>query len=143
MFDIDALINEVETTNEPVVYEGTEEVKLELCGCRAGTDKRGFDYIMPNFELAEEAGYQMFSKYFALPSSSMDAKERQRCALAIKRFATCFDLDLRQMFDSSGAVDEDYLRGKTGWAILGIKDDPEYGQQNVIKKMIQSGSTPF
>jgi hypothetical protein len=39
-------------------------------------------------------------------------------------------------FDISKPFDIDDLIGSTGWAILGDKDDGEYGMKNTIKKWI-------
>ena len=120
MFDLDALINDVENT--PV---------------RTGEDKNGNPYFMPSFELSEP-GYKPFSKYFPIPHSGMAAKDKQNANLGLRRFAECFDIDLREMFDHDGVVNENYLKGKTGWVILSTKDDAEYGLQNVIKKMMSA-----
>lgn len=137
MFDIDALINDVENTPEPEVYTGTEEVTVSIFSVRTGDDKNGNPYFMPSFELSEP-GYKPFSKYFPIPHGGMAAKDKQNANLGLRRFAECFDIDLREMFDNDGVVNEEYLKGKSGWVILGTKDEAEYGPQNVIKKMMSA-----
>ena len=48
----------------------------------------------------------------------------------MKNFLATFDLD-----ESSLNNPED-IKGAEGWAILGLEDSPEWGEQNYVKKFI-------
>lgn len=135
MFDLDGLINDTEEVQELQAFKGTEEVKIRVTGVRTGTDKNSLNYFMPNFELVDEVGYKEFNKFYHVPDrDAMDAKKYNTCLLQLKRLVAAFDVDLGSMFDREGVVQEEALVGGETWAILGVEDRGEYGEQNYIKK---------
>jgi hypothetical protein len=73
-----------------------------------------------------------FSDFFAIPNrQEMTEKDYKRAVYKIKTFAQAFDIDLARPIDF-----EDDLQGLTGWAILGVRKDDTYGEQNTIRKYI-------
>ena len=121
---------DVNNTPDPTaVDEGEHKIRIIECeGIKE--DKNGNNYFMPRFEIPEEPTSKDFTYFIAMPNSSMDAKEMNRTLAKLKNFGLAFGLDF------SHEISFDDLAGLEGWALLGRKDDPEYGPQNYIKKFI-------
>lgn len=108
--------------------EPDKEYQVRLVEIREGVDKNNNPYLMPRFEILDEVGAQDFSQYFALPNSTMDAKRVNSAKLRLKQFIDCFGLDIAEAMEN--------WVGRTGWVILGIKEDEQYGPQNYIKRFV-------
>jgi hypothetical protein len=111
---------------EPRVVEADMEYELRITDVREGTNKNGGPYIMPRFEIVGEIGAKDVSHYIGLPDSTMDAKKLNNTKYRIKQFLEAFDLDPQT--DTSDWV------GAQGWAVLGVQDNEQYGEQNFIKR---------
>jgi len=109
------------------------EYELRVIEVTQNVNKNNEPYIMPRFEIASEPTAKEVSKYMALPINSMDEKRMNRTKLNLKRFFDAMGVDI------SGGVDLDALKGETVWAILGLEEDDEYGEQNFIKRFVQPG----
>jgi len=59
----------------------------------------------------------------------MTHKEKNNVLWALESFKRCFSVP-------DGRIDLEDVIGNEGWAIIGLKEDPEYGEQNYIKKLI-------
>jgi hypothetical protein len=59
----------------------------------------------------------------------MTEKERNNTLWKLQSFKKAFGIP-------DGKVDLDDTIGNEAWAIIGLKDDPEYGEQNSIKKLV-------
>lgn len=117
---------------EPKAIKDGSEVQLRIIDVTEDSDKNGHDYIMPRFEVVNEPLAKDFTKFLHIPDKEwMDPKKLNSTQWDMQNFLTCFGMDV------SGRVNfRDQLPGKTGWVILGSKDDPEYGTQNYIKKYL-------
>lgn len=115
---------------EPTVAPADSEYKLRIVDVKEGTNKNGDAYLMPRFEILEVVGAKDFTKYLGLPSSSMDAKKMNNAKYALKVFLDAFKLEY--------ASDPADWVGAEGWAILGVENNEQYGDQNFIKKFVQS-----
>lgn len=115
---------------EPYVMPENSEVTLRIVDVKEGTDKNGNPYIMPRFEVEGEVGCKEFTKFLGLPNSEMDAKKKNNALYALKQFFQAFGVD------PAGGVDVESLIGLTGYAILGVSDDPQYGEQNYVRRFV-------
>lgn len=127
---LDLTQHNMDSVVEPqAVDEG--EYKIRLIECEGVKENSsGNPYILPRFEIIDEPTSKDFTHYMALPNADMDAKQMNKTLARLKLFGEAFGIDF------SRAVDFDELAGLEGWAILGNKDDAEYGPQNFIKKFI-------
>ena len=117
---------------EPKAVKAGEERKLRILSVDSGTDKNGLDYYMPRFEITDEPTSKDFTYFLHVPNKEkMNEKQLTRARWAMKTFCECFELPLDRPVNP-----EDDWPGNEGWAILGMKEDEQYGEQNFIKKFI-------
>lgn len=107
------------------------EYELRLLGGTIDRDKNGNPYFMPRFDIPSEPNAKDFTDFIRLPHDGMDEKQLNRAKWRLSSFKACFDIGENVKI----SLNED-LPGLTGWAIIGMKDDPEYGEQNNIRKYL-------
>jgi len=121
---------DVSNAKEPKVLDSGSEVKLRITGVTVDNDKNDEPYMMPRFEIVDEPMAKDFTHFFRLPHDGLDEKQMNRAKWNLKVFYEAFEID------SSHGVETDDLQGATGWAILGVGDNQEYGEQNFIRKFV-------
>ena len=127
---------DLDGAQEPTIVPADEEYKLRIIACDpVKEDKNGNDYIMPWFEVPDAPASKEFTKYLKLATAKnmkgLTPKQVNNLKWSNLTFLTCFGIDPKKKFKP-----EDDLPGKTGWAILGIESDEEYGDKNYIKKFV-------
>ncbi len=125
LLDID-----VSSAEEPKVVPADEEYKLRILDATIDRDKNDEPYLLPRFEVVDEPLAKDFTKFLRLPHDGLNEKQLARAQWNLKLFLEAFDLPTK------GRLDPEDLKGKVGWAILGIEDNEQYGEQNFIKKFI-------
>ena len=123
---------------EPTTVPGGCEYRLRIIdvktdgsyGDNLPRNKNDAAYLLPRFEIVGEPTTKDFTKYLGVPSPDMDAKKRNNSGYAIKTFLTAFNLDADSLHDPSEMI------GAEGWAILGLEDSAEWGEQNFVKKFV-------
>lgn len=115
---------------EPRVAAADTEYKLRILDVKEGTDKNGNPYLMPRFEVVDEVGVKDFSYFLGLPGAHMDAKRLNNAKYKLKTFMDAFGIE----YSSDPA---DWV-GLEGWAILGVENNDQYGDQNFIKRFVQA-----
>lgn len=121
----------LDDTVEPYVIEAGKEVKLRIVKLEKRMNKNEEPFLFPRFEVDGEVAAKEFTKYLPLPLDSDSPKDKNSKKAAIKAFYECFGIS------TSGSVGLEDQVGKTGWAILGVSEDPEYGEQNYVKKFVK------
>lgn len=115
---------------EPIAVPAGE-YKLRCLGGVVDTDKNGNPYFQPRFEVPSVPTSKDFTDFIRLPYEGMTEKQLNQAKWRLDAFKHCFGLK------SKGKVDlTNDLPGLEGWAILGMRDDPDYGEQNNIRKYI-------
>ena len=127
---------DLDGAQEPTIAPADKEYKLRIISCEGlKQDKNGNDYIMPKFEIPSEPTSKEFTKYLKLatPNNLKDLSKKEANTLkwSNANFLLCFRIDAKKKFKP-----ENDLVGKTGWAILGVESDEEYGDKNYIKRLI-------
>jgi len=115
---------------EPKAVPADEEYKIRILTCRSDSDKNGNPYLLPMFEIPDQPTSKGFTKFLRVPHQEMDAKQMNSAKWSMTLFLQAFGMDPGRPFDP------EELNGKEGWAILGVSDDEEYGEQNFVKKFI-------
>jgi hypothetical protein len=116
---------------EPVTTkEG--EYKLRVLDCQTKTSsKTGGEYISVRFEILDvPVGTKDINHTMMLPTPQDDAKKKNNRLYAIQSFLKACG------FDPSMDINPNEVIGSECWAIIGEKDDPEYGMQNGVKKFV-------
>ena len=85
--------------------------------------------FMPIFEIPSVPTAKEFNNYYPLPHDGMTEKERAKAEWRIEEFKRAFKVP-------KGKVELKKLIGNEAWAILGLRNEPEYGEQNFIKKLL-------
>lgn len=124
---------------EPTAVPGDKEYKIRIVGYiekeideemeKIWNTKNGDPCFMPIFEIADEPTAKEFNHFMPIPHKNMTEKENNSCLWRLEQFKRAFSIP-------EGRVDLEDTIGNEGWAILGLKEDEEYGEQNFIKKMI-------
>lgn len=122
---------DLDNAEEPKAVKAGEEYKLRILSVENGTDKNGLDYYMPRFEIVEHPASKDFTYFLHVPDKDkMNEKQLTRARWAMKNFLQCFGL-------STGPTNpDDDWPGQEGWAILGMREDEQYGEQNFVKKFV-------
>ena len=117
---------------EPKVAPAGEEFEIRVVEVKTGDNKHGDPYFIHVFEIPSDPSVKEFSKYYGIPTESMDAKKLNNSILGIKRLCEALSVPLSDEFNT------DSLIGMQGWAILGIEEDAEYGDKNYVKKFLSA-----
>lgn len=110
---------------EPHAVPADTEYQLRIIEVKEGKDRNGHEYLMPRFEVLDEVGSKDFTYFLGLPHDEMDAKRLNSCKHKIKKFMEAFEIE---------NMDTESWIGATAWAILGVEETDQYGEQNFIKK---------
>lgn len=94
------------------------------------SEKTGGDYLMVWFMFKEEPGTKDISNVFMMPTEEDDERTKGNRLRALKNFCKAFE------YDASDGIESDDLVGLEGYAIVGEKDDPEYGEQNNVRRWV-------
>lgn len=105
------------------------EAKIRITSAVIGTDKNNHSYFLPRFEIPKEPYAKEFTKFFGLPHEEMTEKQLNACKFNLDSFKKCFKIKKDKF-----SMDE--VIGLEGWAILGLGEDEEYGEQNYIRRFI-------
>lgn len=127
---IDLTTENLDDAVEPTVVDGDNEYKLRIVDCKMDTNKNGMPYILPRFEISDEPLSKEFTRYLALPHKDMTDKKLNSTKLMLKRFFEAFGID------PNSPIDVEDLVGLEGWAILGVENSEQYGDQNYIKRFV-------
>lgn len=116
---------------EPVAAEAGEH-ELRILGGVIDKDKNGNPYFLPRFEVIDgPPNCKDFTDFIRLPYEGMGAKEKARADWRLHSFKVAFGIEEGMKISL-----EDDLPGLTGWAILNVREDPQYGEQNTISKYV-------
>lgn len=118
-------------TFEPTVHPDGEEAELRIVSFMKNNDKNGNAFVMPFYEIVEDAYSKEFGDYLPLPSEAMSPKEKNAATLKLSGFSEAFGIDFSSQLD----VKNDIV-GKTGWAILGVGKDQDGNPTNKIRKYV-------
>ena len=121
---------DVSDATEPVAAPAGEH-KIRISGGVIDKDKNGHPYFQPRFDVPDMPEVKDFTDFIGLPYDGMDEKRAKRSKWRLRCFKECFGID-----PSAKVNLRDDLPGLTGWAILGLGEDPQYGEQNFIRKYI-------
>jgi hypothetical protein len=120
---------------EPEVLPDGEEAKVRIISViDAETKNGGIPYWRVTLEIPDSPRVKDFSYNLYKPHDGQSQKESFRSKYNIQQFMKAFQLDMTRPFDPSS----DWI-GEEAWAIVGMREDPEYGKQNSIRKW---GPTP-
>lgn len=107
------------------------EYNLRILRVETKTSKNtGGEYVSAQMEIINEPEADDVYHIMMLPTPNDDIKKANRRKLALLTFFKAFGIT------PSPGMDVSEMEGQTGWAILDIEDDPEFGQRNRIKKFI-------
>ena len=119
---------DTDDAKEPVAVSAGE-YEIRVIGGEVNVDKNGHNYFLPRFEVVNEPNAKDFTDFIGLPHDEMDEKETARAKWKLESFKKCFGV-------VGSKVKPSETLGLTGWAILRMKEDPEWGEQNKISKYI-------
>jgi hypothetical protein len=119
----------LDDATEPTAVPGDQEYKLRITDVREADDKNGQPYILPRFEIVGEPTAKEFTKFLRLPNDAQNEKQKNSTKWGLKVFFDAFEVD-------ASNINTDEMIGQEGWAILGLEESDEWGEQNFIKKFI-------
>lgn len=117
---------------EPEVLPDGEEVKVSIISVSdAETRERHLPYWritleVPDQPLIRELTYQLYKVY-----DGQSPRENFNTRRNLQDFFKAFKLDMHRPFDP----ERDWI-GETAWCIVSMREDPQYGKQNQVRKWI-------
>ena len=132
--DYSDLEKEIEDAPEPSILPRGSEVKARIIAMRDGiSEKNDAQWYMPVFDVPDNPLAMEFNDFFwdLADRAKLDEKSQQRSLRKFKMFAQAFGIDYSKPFSWT-----DDLVGLTGWVILGVKKDDEYGDKNTVSKYV-------
>lgn len=120
----------VEDAIEPIAVAPDEEYELSIVSVKLGTDKNGYPYLLVRFEIPDVPESKEFTKFLRLPHPDLSPKQHNKALFDLKCFFEAFGLP-------AGELDIDTLPGMSGYALLGLEESDEYGEQNYVKKFVR------
>lgn len=117
------------SATEPIAVD-PGEYEIRLTGGVIDTDKNQHPYFMPYYEIPSEPHAKDFSDFFGLPYDGKPEKDLNNDNWKLECFKKCFGLEKGKF-----SLKND-LPGLTGWALLGKRETPDYGEQNTVKKYV-------
>lgn len=132
--DYSDLEKEIQDAPEMKLLPKGSEVQARIIAIRDGiSDKNGAQWYMPVFDVPSEPLCLEFSDFFwdLADRDKLNAKAAARALRKFKVFAEAFGIDYSRPFSW-----EDDLVGLTGWVILGVRKDDEYGDSNTVSKYV-------
>jgi len=116
--------------------EGEYELRLNKLELRtvnnSASTYNGAQFLLCSFEVPSEPTSKGISHTLFLPRDVDDEKTRNNRLRGIKTFCEAFGIDFSHGLD----LDEISSSAATGWALLKIEEDAEYGEQNRIRRFI-------
>lgn len=111
-----------------VMPEGEHQVRCVRA--EEGTsNKSGDPYILLRLEIVGEPNVKQITNPIMLPGENSDERETNSRLRRLKQAVEAFSLDPTN-------VDTEDFEGKTAWAFLTEESDPEYGDQNNVRRFI-------
>lgn len=105
------------------------EYKIKIVNVSIDTDKNGHPYMLPRFEVVGEPAAKDFTQFLRLPHDELSEKQLNAAKWNLSQFKQAFGM-------GEGKISLDEMMGLEGWAILGVREDEEFGQQNTLRKYI-------
>ena len=122
---------------EPGVVEGGKEYKLTLVSYMTDENanmirigKKGQKFFMPVYRIETDEFVKSVSQYIEVPDKdAMDPATYESKKLTLEKWKKCFGAP-------TGGFDLADLIGNSGFCILKVVHDDEYGDKNEITKMM-------
>lgn len=114
------------TTVEP------DEYRLQIIDARIGRKTpESQQYLLVRFDIADVTNAKDVTHVMMLPDPSReDAKQVNKRKLAVREFLQACGADWTAPLDLNG------LKGMECWAILGVEESEDYGEQNRIRRFV-------
>lgn len=109
-----------------------EEYRLVIYDARIGRKTpESQAYLLVRFDIPDITNAKDVTHVMMLPDPSKeDAKQVNKRKLQIRELMQAIGLDW------SGRIDLDAMKGMECWAILGLEESEEYGEQNRIRRFV-------
>ena len=122
-------LEDLDNSQELGVAEPGEH-EIRITDVKQDDDKNGKPYLLPRFELADGSKTKDFTKFLRLPFPEMEPKQLNNCRVQLKKFFQAFQIDYHGDIDLEGMI------GLTAYAILGVEEDEQYGENNYVKSFV-------
>ena len=123
---------DIEDAQEPTVIPANTEVQLRITSAEKGIDKNNHPYLLTRLDTPDDPMVKEFTYFLGYPHKDMDERKANNAKWKFKVFFEAIGVDPADV-----ETTED-LQGATFWAIVGVSESDEYGEQNYVKKVIKS-----
>lgn len=124
--------------DQTLLEDGTEHevqvLKAEIGESKPENKTAGQKYMKVMLKSTEEPDSKPMSDVFMLPFAGLETDQFNQRGRALRTFFQCFQFDYTSGFNIFEETEQ--LVGLTGTVIVRLKDDPEYGEQNEVKKYL-------
>jgi len=119
---------------DPELHEDGSEVELTIRSAKMQQSKSGKNQVL-HVTFHDPSNYKIspFTEYLTVPSQAdknEDPAKYNNMMLRLRAFGDAFGVNF------TGLNPENDLQGLTGTAIVGIREDEQFGRQNYIRKYV-------
>lgn len=135
--DYSGMEKEVKDAPQPKILPKGTEAKFRIIAVRTGTSEKpksfGAKWFQPVFDCPDDPMVIEFNDFFwdlsPQTRDKIDPKQWERNKYHFQTFIQSFHIDISKPFD----MEVDWV-GKTGWIVVGIKTDEQYGDKNSVSE---------
>jgi hypothetical protein len=113
-----------------ILPAGTE-AKLRILDVSIKPDRNGDEMLQIRLDVADEPNVKEVYWQCHFPKASMNDKRVFMLKQFLSGFCEAFEIDKTAANDTNDWV------GKEGWAILGVRSDPKYGDSNEVTRWVR------
>jgi len=125
-------------TFEPATHSDGTEVKLRISDAEVRKGDKG-QYFFVRIEDPEDFTIKDINHIMMVPSKDDNPKVQNARKRAINDFCEAFGVDVPSVetVEEASQYVQSNWPGNSAWAILRHSEDPEYGEQNRIRKFVK------
>jgi len=109
-------------------------VKAEILEAGENSKSAGQKYLRITMKAVDEPNSRPFRHVFMLPIPGQDKDTYNMRGRMLRDMLQCFEFDYASGWNIFEETSQ--LVGYTGNVVIRLKDDPEYGEQNEVKKYL-------
>lgn len=120
----------LDDAREPELLPADKEVELQIVAASVETSKKtGSPYLSIQWEAPDFPLSKRVRQVYMFPADDDDERTRNSRLWSLRQFAEAHGL-------TNGIPAPEDLIGARAWAIMGVENDPQYGDQNRVKKLV-------
>lgn len=124
--------------DQVLLEDGSEHevqiIKAQLGHSKEGAKTEGQAYLMITFKSTELEDSKPFNDVFMLPFNGLEKEQFNQRGRALRTFFQSFEFEYASGWNIYEETDQ--LVGMVGKVLVRLEDDPDYGEQNSVRRYL-------